>query len=313
MVSPRKLFYKSLLCAKQEKTCNLPSYFLVGGEKEIFTKSVERRAIQGLAIYFAILIPFSALFETLMIRGNLAWVWALMWTPAAASMIARLALREGIADVSFSIGKRKIGKAILLALLFPLVIGLVSYGIAWMIGVVPFHPKPIELISPYVPSSTSPFVILLLNLIVAITVVTLFSIRTAAGEEIGWRGYMLTRLIDARIPMPILTSGLIWGIWHVPLILGGVYLEGPHPIIAAFLWVILATAFSFLFARLRLESGSVWPAIVLHASWNSIIQVALDPASTSPSSALWVGESGILVTLTTVIAAAIYSWNWKIR
>ena len=42
-----------------------------------------------------------------------------------------------------------------------------------------------------------------------------------AGEEIGWHGYMLTRLVDAGMAKPILTSGLIWGLWHVPLILGG--------------------------------------------------------------------------------------------
>src|SRR3712207_7188827 len=43
----------------------------------------------------------------------------------------------------------------------------------------------------------------------------------AAGEEIGWRGYMLTRLIDAGVPRPVFASGLIWALWHVPLVLGG--------------------------------------------------------------------------------------------
>lgn len=270
-----------------------------------------RRAIYGLAIYFAVLLPFSVLFETLMIFGNSAWVWALMWTPAAASVVARLVLREGFADVSFRIGGLRGWNAILFALIFPIVIGLISYGIAWIIGIVPFHPKPIEMISPWVTDSTSPILILLLNLIVAVTIVTVFSIRTAAGEEIGWRGYMLTRLIDAGIPMPILVSGLIWGIWHVPLILGGVYLESPYPILAAFLWVTLATAFSFIFAKLRLISGSVWPAIVLHASWNSIIQVVLDPASSSPISVFWVGEAGIFTTITMIAAALIDSCNWR--
>ena len=30
----------------------------------------------------------------------------------------------------------------------------------------------------------------------------------AAGEEIGWRGYFVLRLIDARVPFPILVSGM---------------------------------------------------------------------------------------------------------
>jgi CAAX protease family protein len=83
---------------------------------------------------------------------------------------------------------------------------------------------------------------------------------------------MLTRLIDSGVPLPIFASGVIWGLWHVPLILGGVYLAGPPPLLSALLWMVVATSFSFVFARLRLETGSVWPAIALHAAWNSIIQ-----------------------------------------
>src|SRR5262245_53290106 len=115
--------------------------------------------------------------------------------------------------------------------------------------------------------------VFVINLAVAATIVTILSALRAAGEEIGWRGYMLTRLIDAGLPKPILTSGLIWGLWHVPLILGGVYLAGPLPALSAVLFMVLATALSFVFARLRLETGSVWPAIALHAAWNAIIQI----------------------------------------
>ena len=34
-------------------------------------------------------------------------VSALMWTPGAASIVARLMLREGFADVSFRVGGRR--------------------------------------------------------------------------------------------------------------------------------------------------------------------------------------------------------------
>ncbi len=62
------------------------------------------QARRGLAIYFAVLVPLSAMLEALMILDNLLWFWALMWTPAAASVIARVVLREGFADVSFRLG-----------------------------------------------------------------------------------------------------------------------------------------------------------------------------------------------------------------
>jgi membrane protease YdiL (CAAX protease family) len=272
------------------------------------------QARRGLALYFAVIVPLSAVFETLMILGNLSWLWALMWTPAAASVVARLILREGFADVSFRVGGSRGWKAIGLALIFPIVIGLISYGIAWTTGLVGFDPQPIALVARFIGNTASPIVVFMINVAAAATVVTIFSVRTAAGEEIGWRGYMLTRLIDAGLPQPVLLSGVIWGLWHVPLILGGVYLAGPPPILSALLWMVTATAFSFVFARLRLATGSVWPPITLHAAWNSVIQVAFDPASKGAGATLWVGESGILVALVMIVAAVIFSsGEWKNR
>jgi membrane protease YdiL (CAAX protease family) len=260
-------------------------------------------------------VPLTAVFEAIVIiSGDLSVIWALMWTPAAASVVARLALREGFADVSFRLGGRLGWKAIRLALIFPIAIGLIAYGIAWTSGLVGLSPQPLELVAPYVGEDTSPVVVFVLNLVVAATILTIYSARTAAGEEIGWRGYMLTRLIDAGVPKPILVSGLVWGLWHVPIILGGFYLVGPPPALAALLFMVTHAAVSFVYARLRLETGSVWPAIALHAGWNAIIQTAFDPASTGAAATLWIGESGILVALTMVVAAIVFSrGRWTIR
>jgi hypothetical protein len=100
------------------------------------------RARRGLLIYFAVLVPLSAVLETLIIVGGaLSWVWALMWTPAVASVVARLTLREGFADVSFRLDGQG-AKAIVVTVLFPIAIGLVSYGLAWTTGLAHFSPQP---------------------------------------------------------------------------------------------------------------------------------------------------------------------------
>ena len=93
--------------------------------------NIRLRARRGLTIYFAVLVPLSAVFEAFMIRGSSSWVRGLMWTPAAASLVARLVLREGFSDVSFRLGSRRGSKAIGLALTFPIVVGLIAYGFAW--------------------------------------------------------------------------------------------------------------------------------------------------------------------------------------
>ena len=251
----------------------------------------QRRARRGLGIYIAIVVLLSAGIEGFIIRNPHldGLIAGLMLVPTLASVVARLVLREGFSDVSFRFGGRRGWSAILQALIFPVVIGLVAYSIAWTTGLVRLDLPPVG------------------GLVVPFAVGVVVSLVVVSGEEIGWRGYMLTRLIDAGVPRPVLASGLIWGVWHVPLVLAGVYAAGPSPTVSAVLIMVSITSFGYVIARMRLETGSVWPAIVLHAAWNSVIQGPFDGATSGAGATLWVGESGVLTALTLVVAAVIYS------
>jgi membrane protease YdiL (CAAX protease family) len=258
----------------------------------------------------------TALFDVLILTVSPSWNFALMWSPAATSVVARLVLREGFADVSFRFGGRQTLKAILLAVVFPIIIGLVAYGIAWATGLAQFDPQPLGLVSSFVGDTASPVTLFVVLVALAATIGTIIGALSAAGEEIGWRGYMLTRLIDARVPRPVLASGLIWGLWHIPLVLAGVYVAGSSPVVSAVLLMVSVTSFGFVIARMRLETGSIWPAIALHGAWNSIIQGAFDPVTmdTGAGAALWVGEAGILTALALVVATVIFSrGRWTMR
>jgi uncharacterized protein len=279
------------------------------------TSPARLQARRGLGIYFAIVLVLSAVFQAIIVStGNFSWVWALMWTPAVASVVARLVLREGFADVSFRFGGSRTWKYIGLALAFPTVIGLVAYGLAWTTGLVRFDPQPAGLVARIAGDYTAPVTVFVIVLVLATTIGTVFSALTAAGEEIGWRGYMLTRLIDSGVPRPVLASGLIWGLWHIPLVLAGLYAAGSSPLLSAALLMVTITSFGYVIARMRLETGSIWPAITLHAAWNVIIQAVFDQATTSAGATLWVGESGILTLLAVVVAAILFSrGHWMIR
>jgi len=276
----------------------------------------QRQARRGLTIYLAVVVVLTALFDVLILTVGPSWIPARLWSPAAASVVARLVLREGFADVSFRFGGRRTLKCILLALVFPIVIGLVAYGIAWATGLARFDPpRPAGLLSSLVGDTASPVTIFVVLLALTATIGAIIAALSAAGEEIGWRGYMLTRLIDAGVPRPVLASGLIWGLWHVPLILAGVYVAGSNPYVTAVLFMVSVTSMGFVFARMRLETGSIWPAIALHGAWNSIIQGAFDPVTmgTGAGATLWVGEAGILTALALVVAAVIFSrGHWTI-
>ncbi len=259
------------------------------------------QARRGLILYFALLVPLSALLEGLIIRThNLVWALVLMWVPTLASVVARLTLREGFADVSFRLGGRRGWHSLGFALSFPVVVGLVAYGAAWASGLAQFV-GPTQALGRPVP----PLLGFAIALLFAGTIDLLPNVLLAAGEEIGWRGYMLTRLIDAGVPRPVLVSGLIWGGWHVPVILAGLYAAGPIPLLSAALFMGALISVSYVFARLRLATGSVWSAIVLHGAWNSVIQGPFDGATAGAARLLWTGESGMLVVLTLVLATII--------
>jgi membrane protease YdiL (CAAX protease family) len=267
-----------------------------------------RRARQGLAIYFAIVIVVSTVLQWLLIRaGSLehggGLVLALMWTPTLASIVARVALKEGARDVSFRLGGRVGLQSLLLAWLFPVLVGFIAYGIAWSAGIAEWAPPAVGEVA----SIRSPVVRMAARLGIALTIGQVYSTMSAAGEEFGWRGYMLTRLVTVFGPWALPLSGVIWGLWHVPLILSGIYAAGPHPWSSALAFLVSITAAGVLIGWLRLRSGSVWPAVLAHASWNMIIQGVFDWATPGSQpggpAAVWIGESGYLVVATLVLAA----------
>jgi uncharacterized protein len=277
----------------------------------MFVTSPERakQARRGLLVYFALLIPLSSICDVFAsTTSNGLWILGLMCMPAVSSIIARLALREGVADVSFRLGGRRGLTALLVALLLPTGIGLLAYGTGWLTGLTPFTAPSLGPFQQFLPAhGVSPALLFLVSLLLTMTFGTLYGIPFTLGEELGWRGYMLTRLIDAGLPKPILLSGLIWGVWHVPLIVAGLYIAGPFLVPSIVLFMINVTAFGYVIARLRLATGSIWPCVLLHASWNAVIQATFDHSVTGVMSRLWLGEAGILVCVVMVVIALVLS------
>lgn len=262
------------------------------------------RARNGLLVFFALVALGSGIFQGLLLRSGKpigespGLVYGLMWTPGVASIVARLVLREGFKDVSFRIGGAAGWKAIGFGWLLPPVFGSVVYGLAWATGLASFHVPALADVGLSALGQPARLVALLG---ISLTLVSVLSLLSAAGEEIGWRGYLLTRLIEAEVPRPVLVSSLVWALWHVPLVLGGLYAAGPNRFLSAAIFVVTVVGIGFTMAFLRLSTGSVWPAIVLHGVWNAVIQGTFDVSTREPS--IWVGEAGILVAAASVAVA----------
>jgi uncharacterized protein len=263
----------------------------------------QQTARRGLAVYFAVLVPLSAIVTTLAITQGEGWMYAAMPIPAVASIVARRALHEGFADVGWRLRDRRVRRYIALGVALPIAICSIAYGTAWITGLTTFRPDGTGADA----TTVTRLLVFLTSGAVMVSINTLLLVPLALGEELGWRGYMLTRLIDAGVPRPLLTSGLIWSAWHVPLVLGGVYYAGPSRIASAALLTITLTAGAIVYGRLRLDSGSIWPAVAMHATWNAATTGAFDAATHGHDWELWVGESGIVLALTVVVAASIYT------
>ncbi|MBO4209777.1 CPBP family intramembrane glutamic endopeptidase [Micromonospora echinofusca] len=92
----------------------------------------------------------------------------------------------------------------------------------------------------------------------------------AYAEEVGWRGYLLPRLLGLGERVAMLVSGVVWTAWHLPYILFTPYYhnEGNTPLVLA-LFTGSVLAFSVLFGRLRIRTDSVWPAVLAHFAHNA--------------------------------------------
>jgi membrane protease YdiL (CAAX protease family) len=109
------------------------------------------------------------------------------------------------------------------------------------------------------------------NVVLTTIAYAVMSSLATVGEELGWRGFLQPVLIEKLGTTPgIAVLGLVWALWHLPIMLAG-YNYPEHPILGALLlFPALLVGASFLLAWITIRAGSLWPAVLLHGSINSV-------------------------------------------
>jgi uncharacterized protein len=271
-------------------------------------RECRQAALGGLRTYFALLVVFTGIPQAFAIGTGQQMPWLLigMFAPGAASIVTRLVRREGFHDVAWRLRSVSVRRAIAVGAVYPAVVSVVTYVIGWSTHLVRLT-DPGALLGIHLPGP--PVVRVAIAVVLVWVIGGVYELLFALGEELGWRGYMLTRLVKAEVPRPVLVTGIIWALWHMPIIFGGVYLTdngGSTPVIAV-LFALSILLQNQVICRLRLTSGSVWPCVAYHAVWNSVIQAALAPA-TSGSHAWWlVGEQGIILLVVNLAGVLLLS------
>lgn len=132
------------------------------------------------------------------------------------------------------------------------------------------------------------------------------------GEEFGWRAYLQPKLLPLGFRRAMVTMGVIWGVWHWPLIaMGhnyGLDYAG-HP----WLGFLAMTWFTFVagifIGWLALRGGSVWPAVLAHATINAVAGLGLLFAVPDANSLVGPMPVGVVGSIGFTVVAAYLLWK----
>jgi membrane protease YdiL (CAAX protease family) len=117
----------------------------------------------------------------------------------------------------------------------------------------------------------------LVLLFVGVTVIgtPLSGLAAVFGEEYGWRGHLRGALDPLGKVRSALLVGLVWGVWHVPVILRGAHTYPP-----TWLGVLLGMVFFVLWGLVQsyavLKTGGIWVPAFMHGVVNSVYAFTLN-------------------------------------
>ena len=117
-------------------------------------------------------------------------------------------------------------------------------------------------------TAPSPSLILLLLFVISVFAAPFINSIAAFGEEWGWRGYLLPRLMPLGKWKAYLIVGVIWGLWHAPMIAVGFNYPGT-PVLGIVMMVLLTTALGIFINEMTLHYQSAILAGWIHGVFNS--------------------------------------------
>jgi hypothetical protein len=234
--------------------------------------------------------------------GGTAVLASVMFTPALSATIVRLLSKEGFASAGLRVGPKKLYVAVWIGV--PLLAALV-FGITISLGLGKFDPtvsRLTDLLHAYAGTTPLPAlppvqVLASLMYLQSVTLGVVVGTIATFGEEFGWTGFLLVKLLPLGRWRAALTYGVIWGLWHAPIIIGGFNYPG-YPVAGVAMMCGLTAAFALGQTALRLRSGSVFLTSFTHACINAQGLGVLP--------LLVVGMSPILGGITGIVGIAVF-------
>jgi len=265
-------------------------------------------------MYLIILFAFSSFFYFLILHsgslgyGRGMYVFGLMWCPALAGMLTLRLNGRSIAELGWKWGETKYQVR---SWYIPLLYASIAYAIVWIFHLGAFgNPEFYDSLVKSMHLGGPPWISIVLGIVLIGTYGLVRSVSSALGEEIGWRGFLVPELSKTTsFTATSLISGVVWSLWHYPILIYGDYNAGTPTWYGLTCFTVLVIAISFVFAWMRLKSGSLWTGAILHGSHNLYIQGIFTPLTRNTGKTVWfIDEFGCVLPLVT-IAFAIYFWS----
>lgn len=232
-----------------------------------------------------------------------------MWAPAIAHILTRVVTREGWANVGLRPNLRRGWPYWLAAWVLPGILTIVGMVVFFVLYPSFFDPSlgaVMRLLPPG--ASIDPWVVVVAQLFQAMLIAPLINGLFTFGEEFGWRAYLQPKLMPLGGRRATLLVGVIWGLWHAPIIAMGHnysfgYPGAPWSGILLFVWI--AVLFAALLGWVTVRGGSVWPAVIGHGAINGIAGLGVLFVRGQPNPLLGPLPVGVLGSLGFAVAAAI--------
>ena len=272
----------------------------------------DRRALPAFLLFTLLL---SSIFYFLIAKsghtggGGGGYITALMWSPGLAALLTCKFLGRDVSTLGWKWGETRYH---VICYLIPLGYSTVTYAFVWLTGLGGFpNPQLVDALTrSFGLGPIAPWASIALYFFFNGSVNVIRDCATVLGEEIGWRGFLVPELAKRNgFAATAIGSGLIWAVWHYPLLLLADYHSSTPVWYFLTVFTVGVPLLNFVWTWMRLKTGSLWPGVILHASHNTFIQGFYDPMTVDNAKTRYVaGEFGIGIFLF-ALALAIYFWS----
>lgn len=163
--------------------------------------------------------------------------------------------------------------------------------------------SPEELMEAKASLKIAPSTIIAISLIQGLIAGATINAVAGFGEELGWRGFLLKELKHLSSAKASLIIGVVWGIWHFPMILLG-HNYPQHPQIGVAMMIIFTVLLTPIFIYITIKSGSVIAASILHGTLNALAGLSI--MFVEGGSDLVVGITGLTGFITIILFTALF-------